>query len=313
MPSWHDILKELQETGSAQDIVRRKYLRQLHVKTGRNVIIYYSAWLQKPNIPGAQVNDADKNGFMAAINGLDRSKGLDLILHTPGGETAATESLVDYLRSMFGADIRAIVPQLALSAGTMIACSCKEILMGKQSSLGPIDPQFMGIPAHGVVEEFNRAKTEIKNDQRNMFLWQPILAKYNPTLIGECEKSIKWSKEMVTEWLTSGMFAGDPNASITAGNIVKELSDHALTMSHARHLSADKCKSIGLKINLIEDDQELQEAILSVHHAVIHTLGETPAFKIIENQNGVAFIQVAQTVVIPGSPRAGAPEQADQP
>ena len=37
-----------------------------------------------------EVNDADKNGFMTAVHGLDRSKGLDLLLHTPGGGTAAT-------------------------------------------------------------------------------------------------------------------------------------------------------------------------------------------------------------------------------
>ncbi|MHB1126932.1 MAG: hypothetical protein ACYC2T_08230 [Bacillota bacterium] len=52
---------------------------------------------------------------------MDRSKGLDLILHTPGGEIAATESLVDYLRSMFGSDIRAIVPQIAMSCGLWVS------------------------------------------------------------------------------------------------------------------------------------------------------------------------------------------------
>ena len=46
-------------------------------------------------------------------------RGLDLILHTPGGDMAATESLVDYLRAMFGTDICAFVPQLAMSAGTI--------------------------------------------------------------------------------------------------------------------------------------------------------------------------------------------------
>lgn len=317
MPSWHDILKELQETGSAHDVVRRKYLRQLYEKTGRNVIIYYSAWLQKTDVRGAEVNDADKNGFMAAINGLERSKGLDIVLHTPGGEVSATESLVDYLRSMFETDIRAIVPQLALSAGTMIACSCKDILMGKQSSLGPIDPQFMGVPAHGIVEEVERARTEIFNDQRNVCIWQPILAKYNPTLIGECEKAIKWSNSMTKDWLMKGMFREETEASSTetsskVDRIVKELSDHALTMSHTRHLSADKCREIGLKVTMIEEDQDLQEVILSLHHAVIHTLGETPALKIIENQNGVAFIQI-QTVALQVPLRAAVPEQGDQP
>ena len=77
-------------------------------------------------MPVLQVNDNDKNGFMATIHQLDRSCGLDLLLHTPGGEAAAAESLVHYLRQMFGNDIPAIIPQLAMSAGTMIALSCKE-------------------------------------------------------------------------------------------------------------------------------------------------------------------------------------------
>jgi hypothetical protein len=54
-------------------------------------------------------------------------------------------------------NIRAIVPQIAMSAGTMIACSCREIVMGKHSSLGPVDPAFNGIPAIGVLEEIKKA------------------------------------------------------------------------------------------------------------------------------------------------------------
>jgi ClpP class serine protease len=126
----------------------------LHEITKRNVIVYYSGWLQKRGVQGAEINDEDKNGFMTVIHELDRNLGLDLVLHTPGGDTAATESLVHYLRAMFGTDIRAVVPQLAMSGGTMIACACKKIIMGKQSSLGPVDPQLGGVPAHGVVEEF---------------------------------------------------------------------------------------------------------------------------------------------------------------
>jgi len=302
MPDWNQILNEIKAAGSTHDIVRRNYLRRLNDLTGRNVIIYYSGWLQKRGLEGLEVNDADKNGFMTVIHELDRSKGLDLLLHTPGGETAATESLVDYLRAMFGTDIRAIVPQLALSAGTMIACACKEIIMGKQSSLGPIDPQFRGIPAHGVVEEFKRAHEEIKRDHSKIPVWQPILAKYTPAFVGECEKAIEWANEMVKEWLLTGMFAGrKTRAKIDKVNkIVEDLGDHALSKSHARHLSYDKCREMGLKVVSLEDDQDLQEAVLSVHHACIHTIGATPAFKIIENHEGKAFIQIAHKVIVQG-------------
>lgn len=313
MPSWHTLLNDIKSRGSVYDVVRREWLAKLAAHTNRNVILYYSGWLQKTGIPGLQVNDADKNGLMTVVHGLDRSNGLDLILHTPGGETAATESIVDYLYAMFGTDIRAIVPQLALSAGTMIACACNEIIMGKQSSLGPIDPQFRGTPAHGVVEEFKRAYQEIKEDPSKIPVWQPIIAKYPPTFIGECEKAIEWSIEMVREWLARGMFAHDGNAPAKIESILTELSDHALTKSHARHLSANKCTEIGLRIARLEDDQELQELVLSVHHACILTLGGTNAFKIIENQNKVAFIQTSQSVLMrsEGTPGQEIPEEGE--
>ena len=222
---------------------------------------------------------------------------------------AATESLVDYLRSMFGTDIRAIVPQLAMSGGTMIACACKEILMGKQSSLGPIDPHFGGIPAHGVVEEFRRAKDEIREDSSSIAVWQPIIAKYNPTLIGECEKAIAWSNEMTREWLQTGMFASEQNHESTIDNILKELGDHALTKSHARHLSIERCKEIGLKVCALEKDDKLQDAVLSLHHACMLTFSATPALKIVENHLGIAFIKIIQqmAVVGPTAPSQEAP------
>jgi ATP-dependent protease ClpP protease subunit len=296
MASWDDILNEVKKSGSTHDIIRRRYLRRLAKLTKRNVIVYYSGWLQKGDlirmgVRGFEVNDADKNGFMTAINKLDRSKGLDLILHTPGGETAATESLVDYLRTMFGNNIRAIVPQIAMSGGTMIALACKEIIMGKHSNLGPIDPQYGGLAAHGVIEEFERAKNEIQATPLLAHVWQPILAKYTPTLIGECEKAIDWSKEMTKEWLVSGMFVGEADAGTKADRIISELGDHILTKSHARHISMQKAKELNIKIVELENDSILQDAVLSVHHSCIHTLTSTAAIKIIENHMGTAFIQ----------------------
>lgn len=302
MPDWNQILEELQTIESAArskstfDVVRRHYLKQLHELTGRNVVLYYSGWLQKPNLHGTEINDEDKNGFMTALHELDHTKGLDLILHTPGGETGATESIVDYLRLVYRTDIRAFVPQLALSGGTVIACGCKEIYMGKHSSLGPIDPQIGGIPAHGVVMEFDRAFKEIKNDPDKILVWQPILNKYPPAFIDRCEKAIEMIKEMIIYWLCTGMFAdsNEEEALKKSENIAGKLIDYGLFKSHDRHLPPDDCKEkIGLNVRFLEDEPDLQEAVLSVHHACIHTLTGTAAFKIIENHTGKAFIQMA--------------------
>lgn len=93
MPSWNEVLDEIKTAVTNPfDIVRSRYLSQYLKKTERNVICYYSSWLQKPN-EDSSISDADKNAFMAVIKGLDRSKGLDLILHTPGGSLVATNLL----------------------------------------------------------------------------------------------------------------------------------------------------------------------------------------------------------------------------
>jgi ATP-dependent protease ClpP protease subunit len=301
VPSWDEVQSAIRAAGSGHDVVRRKALADLATYTERNVILYYSGWLEKQHLLGSglpiDVNDSDKNGFMAVIHKLDRSKGLDLILHTPGGSVAATESLVDYLRAMFKTDIRAIVPQLAMSAGTMIALSAKSIVMGKHSSLGPIDPQINGTPAHGIVEEFNQAKTEIATNPASMAVWQPIIAKYPPTFVGECEKAIRWADKIVGDWLESGMFADEDDAKAHAQRVNKELADHALTLSHDRHISAEKAIELGIKVEMLEEDSELQECVLTVHHACAQTISETPAFKIIENHLGVAQISAAVNVV----------------
>ena len=83
---------------------------------------------------------------MTCVHTLDRTRGLDLIIHTEGGNIGATQSLVHYLQQMFEKDVRAIVPQIAMSAGTIVTCCTKSIVMGKQSNLGPIDPHIAGIP-----------------------------------------------------------------------------------------------------------------------------------------------------------------------
>jgi len=140
MPNWEQVIKEVNSIPNAHDSVRRKYLNIMYQYTGRNVITYYSAFIQKQGISGTGIEDSDKNAFMQTSHGLNRNLGLDLILHTPGGNVAATESLVYYLKSLFGNDIRVFVPQIAMSAGTMISLAAKEIVMGKQSNLGPIDP-----------------------------------------------------------------------------------------------------------------------------------------------------------------------------
>jgi ClpP class serine protease len=312
MPNWHDVLGEIHQfqvdhlndpalARQAIDVIRRKYLLKLHEKTGRNVIAYYSGFLSKPGIAQSTIVDEDKNGFMMAVHGLDRGLGLDLILHTPGGNIAATQSLVNYLHKMFGNNLRAVIPQIAMSAGTMLACSCRSILMGKQSNLGPIDPHLRDIPTYGVLREFKRAYREVKKDPSKLVIWQPIISQYRPTFLGQCENAVKWSNSFVEEQLEKVMFAGDKRSKEKARKVARALSSYTKNKVHDRHIHAEECEQLGLTVEHLEGEgnQLLQDLVLTVHHCFMHTLMNTPCFKIIENHKGVALVKQEQTVVFP--------------
>lgn len=132
------------------------------------------------------INDDDKNSFMATIHGLDRSIGLVLILHTPGGDIAAVD--------------------------------------------------------------------ETKKDPAALPIWQVIIGKYHPTLLGECRKAILLSGEIVQKQLEEVMFSGYSDAKEKARKVVEKL--------------------------------------LTVHHCYMHTFANSAAIKIVENQKGIAVVSM---------------------
>lgn len=312
MPTWGEILKELQEVAKEQkihafDFVRRKYLANLYEKTKRNVILYATSWTQpgKGTPDVLSITDEDIQGLMEVIHGL-KGDSLDLILHSPGGSPEATEALVSYLRSKFPTDIRVIIPQCAMSAATMLACASNRIVMGKHSFIGPIDPQMIvhhyhlgtqAIPAQAIIDQFEKAKIEC-TDPKKLGSWLPILGQYGPALIVQCENAIELSRKLISEWLISYMFKGRSDAGDIATKIAKNLTDHKELKSHGRHINRSKAKEFGLIIDDLEEDQEFQDLVLSVFHATTHTFGATAAVKIIENHEGKAFIKQQKTILM---------------
>ena len=272
--------------------MRFGFMKDISNITNRNVISYISAWLQGVTAnTDYSITDNDINGLMNAVAGLDRSKGLDLILHTPGGVITATESIVKYLRLMFHNDIRVIVPHMAMSAGTMIACACKEIIMGKESSLGPIDPQYRGVPAQGVLLEFERAIKETQQDPSRALIWREIIQQYRPTFIGECDNAVSLAHELVGGWLKTCMFKRSKKRNTIVEKLLEELASHSASKVHDRHYDYVKCKELGLKVVALEKNQDLQDAVLSLYHAYICSIYKLPnTIKFIENHEGQAFI-----------------------
>lgn len=292
MASWSEILTEVEQSKTALDVLQCKMddlLKSIANKTGRNIITYYSSWLTKPQAENVDINDSDMNAFMQAVYRLDKSKGVDLILHTPGGNVTAAENIVSYLHSIFGNDVRAIIPQMAMSAGTMIALSCDVIMMGKQSCLGPVDPQMGGISCQEALDEFEKAVNDTKTEPTSLPLWQTRIAKYPPTFLVSCKNAIDLSKSYTENWLSK--------IYNVTGDELKRMSDvfteHKESKTHSRHITPLQCKEIGLNILDMESDNELQDLLLSLHHCHMIFFDKTQVVKAVSNNIGARYYRVS--------------------
>jgi hypothetical protein len=301
VPTWGEILGELRysptpDGGIDFDGVRRKYLSQLRAYTGRDTIIYYTDWLSS-NDPQVMISLEDIQALMEVCKDLS-GPGLDLILHTPGGSPEACASLVNYLRQKF-TDIRVIVPIAAMSAGTMLALACDAVVMGKHSQLGPIDPQMWTgqryAPSRAIIDQFDRAKSEIAEDPAALQAWFPILQQYGVSLLEECEAAERLGKGLVAEWLKKGMFAHlGADAEAKAEQVAAFFADFPSHQSHSLGITRDAVEAQGLNVVHLEQDQVLQDAVLSVHHASMHTVGGGPAVKLVENHLHRAYVKITQ-------------------
>ncbi len=307
MPTRNEILEEIiPNPPTNQDIVRRKYLKDLSDYTHRNTILYATAFdttkAQLHGMPSSLTSIVleDIRAFMSAIQGL-KGDNLDLILHSPGGSLETTEQLVKYLRAKFK-HIRAIIPQSAMSAATMLACACDEIIMGKHSAIGPIDPQMLihnadgafSIPAQSILDEFEQAKIEVTTEPKLAALWINRINKYPHGFFKICRDTVDLAIEKTQEWLDEYMFKNSTITPKPGQEIASWLGKTGNHKTHGRPINKQVASDLGLKVIGLESDQRLQELVLSIFHSTIITFDITSCVKLVENQEGKGYYSVIQ-------------------
>jgi hypothetical protein len=303
MPSWNQLLDQF--SAQPNDPAKHAWLTATldqklgHISArrgGRNVIFYASAFLQKPMVPAPflQITHEEINGLMSVMHGMQWEQHLTLLLHTPGGMTNATETIVDYLLSKF-ADIEVIVPTLAMSAGTMISLAANRVIMGRQSQLGPIDPQMpvggRAVSARAVVEQFDQAKKEILADLSLAHVWAPILPSLGPALLVEAQNALDYSEKMVARWLEARMFSGDRGASSKAAAVAKHFNDATTHKSHGRRIDREEARRHGVNIVDLEADQELQDDVLTAYHLITLMMENSLTAKVMANNAGRLWVK----------------------
>ena len=158
--------------------------------------------------------------------------------------------------------------------------------------------------------DFEQAKRDIAANPMLGALWGQRFAALPPGFLNLCQQTIDLSKEKVGKWLAQYMFKGKD--ADKAKQIADGLGNFEEHRTHGRPIGYDLAHEKGLNVTRLEDDQKLQEAVLSVFHATMVTFLSTQCLKIVENQNDKGHYVVAQLIMQPGVP-APAPIPPIQP
>lgn len=305
MPTWGELLNEVNagnwrtpEGGIDFDRMRHSALENLAAYTGRNVVVYEADFLNddKAANPNVAIGLADMQGLMEVFKDLDATRGLDLILHSPGGDPTAAESLMRYTRDKFK-HVRVFVPLAAMSAATMWALCADEIVMGRHSQLGPIDPQFVlggrMVPADAIEGTFDRAQRECAANPERLSAWLPTLQQYFPGLLDICDHYQELGKQVVATYLEENMFKRRANRHELAESVAGYFADGANRLVHSRGLDRKTVRAQGLRVSALETDSKLQDLVLTVHHTYTHTFQNPVVIKIVENNLGRAWVRMA--------------------
>jgi len=206
---------------------------------------------------------------------FDRNR-LTIILNTPGGSAETVEKMVNIVRYHYN-EIFFIVPDSAMSAGTIFCMSGDKIYMDYSSSLGPIDPQvFNGktwVPALGYLDKVEELIQKSVNNELSEaeFL---ILQKIDLAELRSYEMARDLTVSLLKEWLVQYKFKNwnthsSDSRIVTkqdkidrAEEIAKLLGNNSLWQSHGRSININTLKTtLKLEIEDYSEDSALQQKI----------------------------------------------------
>ncbi len=212
-----------------------------------------------------------------------KAQNLLVILETSGGSIETTERIADVFRHHYKGEISFLIPNYAMSAGTILVMSGDRILMDYYSVLGPIDPQVQDadgnlVPGLGYIEKF---KELVKKSRSVSGLSQAELAflldKFDPAQLHQLEQAREHGVDLLKQWLvkykfknwlktkTRGIPVTQEMRIKRAKEIADKLNDTKLWRSHGRGLSINVLDRI---LNLQVEDFGTEPALSELNDRV---------------------------------------------
>jgi hypothetical protein len=273
--------------------LRRETIRRIEGLTGRRLICYVTKVNNLPadaTVP-TYIEDGDLSPFGDLVHATPE-KDVDVLLVSNGGLPETTERIVRLLRGAYET-VRFLVPANAYSAATLMCFAGDEIIINPAGTLGPIDPQYRGIPARTILRGFKNAEDRLREEGTEaLAAYMPLIEKYDLHLLEMCRSAEALTKELARTFLDTYMFKGnaegDEGGERVAG-IVNFFSDYDLHKSHARGVDRGKMRDLGLRVTNAEDIDGLSDLMRSLYNQYEFLFDRTLFYKIFENANDFSW------------------------
>lgn len=221
-----------------------------------------------PLVFGADILLRDKLELRAT-----KRAGVTILLDTPGGIVEVVERIVDTIRHHYR-DVRFLVLDRAMSAGTVLALSGDSIVMDYFAVLGPIDPQVPKngklVPALAYLIQLEAMRQRARTNALTAVDLQ-LVDKLDLAELEWYAQAKELSVSLLKSWLVKYKFKDwsvtetnktpvtDDIKTTRADAIAKSLSDPEVWHSHGRGIPRNKLESddLKLKIDHLEANAEL--------------------------------------------------------
>lgn len=206
----------------------------------------------------------------------NKNRKLAIILQTPGGVVEVVERMVDVIRNFYE-EVIAIVPDQAMSAGTVLALSADRIMMDYFSRLGPIDPQIEKdeklVPALSYLKQYEKLNQKAAEGSLTTAEYA-MLRQLDVGELYQFEQARELSVELLIKWLSQYKFKNwkktetskkrvtESTKQTRAKAIAHILNDPERWHSHGRGIGIETLrKELKLQIEDYSENQPLAEAI----------------------------------------------------
>ena len=237
-----------------------RYLRPLLISdiqeiTGRSLVVFFLQLSQ-------QIFHTDPDDLAEMTQGV-AGKPVDLLIQTPGGNVDATEKIITVLKHSVP-DYRVIVPSWAKSAGTVIAMSGNEIVLGMNSELGPIDPS---LPING------------NNVPCELIAADPAIAQH---IRAYAALQAQRMRALAESLLGSGMMRAKTKVEIDA--TLDKISTSAGYKSHGAVIDYEEATTLGLTVRYLGSSDPLWRRLWMLYCMYDYDATEKKLGKIFETE-----------------------------